>query len=460
MPSWLRSLTGRIVLVTITVALISVVISALVSVQLIQATIVNDARAQLRAEVVTLSTQPLVTARVLARDARTIDPGGGRFALIAPDGAVTGAAARFVSGADATRVLAGRKVSLIRDSGGESVVVEAVPRPGGGAVVGVRAIADIRAAGAGFVPWTVLALVAGLLAGILAGVLLARRIARPLVRTAASARRMALGQRGVPLEEHTIAEIDDVSRALGGLDAALAASEARQREFLMAVSHEIRTPLTAVRGYAQALAEGIIEADETAAVGQTLVAEAARLDRFVADLLELARLEADDFGIELGDVQLLDLVGAAAGAWRARCRQVGVDLRVETPDAGIVVRTDAMRVRQIIDGLVENALRVTPVGGIVVIAVAEQAGSARLEVRDSGPGLSEEDRQVAFERGVLNDRYRGVRPVGTGLGLSIAARLVANLGGTVAASAAAEGGACFRIELPILHSSNNRLSNA
>ncbi|MEO8907823.1 MAG: HAMP domain-containing sensor histidine kinase, partial [Microbacteriaceae bacterium] len=436
MLRWSRSLTGRIVLVTITVALISVVITALVSVQLTQATIDNQARAQLRAEAVALSTEPLAAARVLARDAHAVNPRGGRFAVIGADGSAigaAGAAARVVGKADIARLLSGERVSLMRDSGGESVVVEAVPRPGGGAVVGVRAIADIRAVGAGFVPWTILALAAGLLAGILAGVLLARRIARPLVRTAATARRMAAGQRGVPLETHTIAEIDDVSNALSSLDTALAASEARQREFLMAVSHEIRTPLTAVRGYAEALAEGVIEADETASVGRTLVAEAGRLDRFVADLLELARLEADDFRIELGDVQLLDVVAAAAGAWQAGCRQAGVELRVEEPATGILLRTDAMRVRQIIDGLVENALRVTPAGGTVVIAVAAANGRSRLEVRDSGPGLSKEERRVAFERGVLNDRYRGVRPVGTGLGLSIAARLVANLGGTIAA---------------------------
>ena len=105
------------------------------------------------------------------------------------------------------------------------------------------------------------------------------------------------------------------------MDDALIASEGRQREFLFSISHEIRTPLTALRGYAEALADGAIGAGDLRATGETLVAETARLDRFVSDLLALARLEADDFVIEPADLQLnqllTDLLDAVAGDLRA-----------------------------------------------------------------------------------------------------------------------------------------------
>ncbi|WP_435534106.1 histidine kinase dimerization/phospho-acceptor domain-containing protein, partial [Glaesserella parasuis] len=92
------------------------------------------------------------------------------------------------------------------------------------------------------------------------------------------------------------------------LDHALATSEGRQREFLLSISHELRTPLSAIRGYGEALADGVIDPAATADAGRVLVTETDRLDRFVADLLELARLEADDFSIERVDVAAADLV--------------------------------------------------------------------------------------------------------------------------------------------------------
>jgi two-component system sensor histidine kinase BaeS len=120
------------------------------------------------------------------------------------------------------------------------------------------------------------------------------------------------------------------------------------------------------------------------------------------------------------------------------------------------VTTDARRLRQVIDGLVENAMRVTPEGGAVEVAASAEAPSSDVaaragvlvEVLDSGPGLAPEDLAVAFERGVLRGRYRDIRPVGTGLGLSIASRLVERFGGTISVANRPDGGAVFSVRLP------------
>ncbi|MGI8667088.1 MAG: sensor histidine kinase, partial [Jatrophihabitans sp.] len=107
----------------------------------------------------------------------------------------------------------------------------------------------------------------------------------------------------------------------------------------------------------------------------------------------------------------------------------------------------------VLDGLLENALRVTRSGMPILLAVRRESAPdgrpvAVLEVRDGGPGLAEADLAVAFERSVLYERYRGVRQVGTGLGLAIVDGLVARLGGTVEAGHAPEGGARFTVRLP------------
>jgi two-component system sensor histidine kinase BaeS len=125
----------------------------------------------------------------------------------------------------------------------------------------------------------------------------------------------------------------------------------------------------------------------------------------------------------------------------------GVEVRAEV-SGPLVVSTDARRLRQLLDGLVENALRAAHRGAPVVLAGREEDGAVVLEVRDGGPGLSDEDLARAFDRGVLRDRYAGERKVGTGLGLSIASRLAARLGGRLSAGRAPEGGAAFSLRLP------------
>ena len=138
-------------------------------------------------------------------------------------------------------------------------------------------------------------------------------------------------------------------------------SEGRQREFLLSISHELRTPLTAIRGYAEALADGLVEADQVRQVGRTLQAESERLTVFTNDLLALARLEADDFTLSCRDVDVTAVLQGAARAWGAAATSAGVLVEV-AESAPVRIRSDAARLRQLVDGLLENALRVSVAG--------------------------------------------------------------------------------------------------
>jgi two-component system OmpR family sensor kinase len=233
----------------------------------------------------------------------------------------------------------------------------------------------------------------------------------------------------------------------------------------MSVSHDLRTPLTAISGFAESLADNVVPPEQAAHVGAVMLGEAQRLNRMVADLLDLARLDAQDFRVDPIPIDLVALVRDAALVWARRCAQEGVRFELQAPDHPLVVTTDAVRIRQVLDGLLENALRVTPAGAPMMLAVAgapsrestdptppersDPRAGVVLEVRDGGPGLTDADLPVAFEQSVLYERYRGVRKVGTGLGLAIVDRLVRRLGGTVAAGHAVEGGARFTVWLPI-----------
>ena len=105
---------------------------------------------------------------------------------------------------------------------------------------------------------------------------------------------------------------------------------------------------------------------------------------------------------------------------------LGTELAAEP----VLVATDPGRIRQVVDGLCENALRVVPAGAPLILAVRPGPHGGVLEIRDGGPGFTDEDLAVAFQRGALHQRYRGIRRTGSGLGLALAARLVGRLGGT------------------------------
>ncbi len=497
------SLTARAVVVTCLVAVTSVLITAAVALPLALRSANDDSRLALadKARVAANAIEGRKTAQAQQREeqrarkvVQTLRDQGTEAVLIRdgrPDQA--GLPAHIVR-----QVADGGTVSQRVVYNGRVMIAEGRSAGDGDGIVLLQPTASVTARTVMNRLW--LALAAGLLAGVVAGVLLARRLGRPLREVAVAARRLSAGDRAARAPVDAPPEVADVSFALNDLAAALAMSENRQRSFLMSVSHELRTPLTTIKGYAEALADGVVAAEAAQRAGQTMLAESEHLDRLVEDLLVLARLEADDFPLEIMQVELVSLAANAAESWSGRCAAVGVDLRTELPNHAVLVRTDPGRIRQVLDGLLENALRVVPPGGPVVLAVrpggvgavgtGEEAtlafpvagmpppparlalasgppaagppyvappfagpGSglpfAVVEVRDGGPGFSDDDLAVVFERGALYERYKGVRKVGSGLGLALAARLVARLGGQIEAGHAAEGGARMTVRLPL-----------
>ncbi len=439
------SLRTRILVATVIVALIAVIATALAALTLVRSIDTSSARGDLSAQVDRLANAKPATRDAIIAGLSQLDAPGTLVAAVSPSGAVTGSA--LVPRRVILELRAGRDVSTTVRSGGTSYLLEGRPTAQGGGVVALQDVGTVRALTPTVLGRILLALAIGFVVAAVAAFFVARALAKPLVRLAAAARRMAAGQRNVSLAPSGIPEVADVEAALGSLDSALVHSEGRQREFLLSISHELRTPLTAIRGYAEALGDGLVPADQLAQVGKTLEAESERLTSFTTDLLALARLEADDFSLQPAEVDVVSVLAAAAAAWRAAATSGGVVVEV-TASAPVMVTTDAARLRQLVDGLVENALRVSPSGSRVTLSARSDGAAAIIEVADGGPGLTAEDAAHAFERGVLRERYRDARPVGSGLGLSIAARLIERMGGTISAHSAPGGGAVFRITIP------------
>ncbi|MEV7323983.1 HAMP domain-containing sensor histidine kinase [Streptomyces sp. NPDC093970] len=446
-------LAGELVLLAAAVTTVAVLLTGLVAWHTLRGAAEAQERDQLARQAKVLGRVPALSALLYEGEQRIAGANGVEIAVVDPAGVVTGPAAPALDTARRDVLLSGRALSSTGELQGAEVLVEGVPARTGGAVVLTRPLTDVDSAAARMRRDLLLPLGVGLAGAVAAGVALARRFARPLGRAVDVAARLAAGERGVTASDPSAtpgpAEAVELGRALGVLDAALVSGERRQRDFLLSVSHEIRTPLTSVLGYAEALADDVVPAGRLPEVGRILHAEARRLDRFLADLLDLAALETDDFRLDVADTDLDALVREAATTWRERCARHDVEFRLEHPGRPVAVGTDGFRVRQLTDCLLANALRITPAGAPVVLAARVGDEAVEIEVRDGGPGLTEEDLAVAFERGTLHERYRGLRPVGTGLGLAIAYRLATRLGGTLTARARGpEGGAVFTLRLP------------
>jgi len=275
-------------------------------------------------------------------------------------------------------------------------------------------------------PYVYSLLIAALAALVLAAAaayLLARRIARPVGRVADAARSLAQGTEPDPIPVERTTELATLATSFNDLATQLSRAREAERNFLLSVSHELKTPLTAIRGYAEAIQDGAIDPQEAAA---TVALEAARLERLVRDLLDLARMNRTDFSVHPSEIDLAEVADDAVRRYQPQADAFGVSLRAVSEGAAPAV-ADADRVLQIISNLVENALRLTSPGGEVRVVTAP--GEVRVE--DTGPGLEDDDRARAFERFYLHERYGRERPVGTGLGLAIVKELTTAMGGTV-----------------------------
>jgi two-component system OmpR family sensor kinase len=300
------------------------------------------------------------------------------------------------------------------------------------------------------------------LAGV--GYVVVRRSLRPLVAVETTAEAIAAGdltQRVPESDPRTevgslshsfnlmLAQIENAFAEREASEAEARSSEERMRRFVGDASHELRTPLTSIRGFAELYRQGALPATADVHRAMSRVeSEASRMGVLVEDLLLLARLDQQR-PLERGSVDLLQLAGDAVQDARAVDPLRRVELEVVASGPAPTVRGDGQRLRQVFGNLVANALTHTPEGTPVVVRVSTTPAEAIVEVADHGPGIADGDKPRVFERFFRADSSRTRASGGSGLGLSIVAALVAAHGGTVAVVDTPDGGATFRVVLPL-----------
>lgn len=279
------------------------------------------------------------------------------------------------------------------------------------------------------------------------GVFAAWRATRPLRAVADTTRRiLATGDLAarVPGPEGT-GELAALVRQLNTLLERNAAHVTVLRETLDNLAHDLRTPLTRLRGTAELAIQDGGDPAETRAALAGCVEETDRLLHLLERLLDVSAAEAGALKLNRETVDLRTLTTRAADLYREVAEERRIAVALDQP-APVDVRVDAVRLGQVVNNLLDNALKYTPAGGGVVLALRREAGHAVLTITDNGPGIAPAEREAVFRRLYRSDASRSQR--GLGLGLSMVKAIVEAHGGTVAAGDAPSGGACLTVRLP------------
>ncbi|MGH9027826.1 MAG: HAMP domain-containing sensor histidine kinase, partial [Acidimicrobiia bacterium] len=339
------------------------------------------------------------------------------------------------------------------DRDGDTVFI-AVPldpiEPGAGAVpvlVMTQAIEANPLGRAG--PFFLLAGALALVVAVLVSAYLAGRLTRPLAAMEATTGAIASGDLSarVPVQGHPDDELARLAHAIDGMAGQLEVARGAERAFLLSVSHDLRTPLTSIQGYSEAIADGTVsDPEDLRRAAHIIGAESRRLSRLVADLLDLARLDAREFSLTPVPVDARHVVEEAVDGFRPSATEHGVALQLSAGPP-LASDVDPVRLAQIVANLVENALKYA--ADRVQVAVVPDNGTLVLSVLDDGPGITPADLPHVFERLYASRRVTG-RAVGTGLGLAIVRELAAAMGGAAEVERANGDGTRFVVRLPVL----------
>jgi two-component system sensor histidine kinase BaeS len=280
---------------------------------------------------------------------------------------------------------------------------------------------------------------------------LARRMTRPLAAMETTARAIATGDLSARVDEEHVRddELGTLAHAINAMAQELEDSRGHARAFLLSVSHDLRTPLTSIRGYAEAIADGTVEgADARVRAAEVISTESRRLERLVADLLDLARLDTRQFSLRPLTVDARAVVAETVEAFQPAAADIDVVLVMGEGDP-VTVRSDPQRLAQIVANLVENALKFAGARVDVDVEAGVGDGEGGFEVtgRDDGPGITPTDLPRVFDR-LYTSRAVPGRAVGTGIGLAIVRELAVAMGGTARAESDGTTGTRFVVRIP------------
>lgn len=276
------------------------------------------------------------------------------------------------------------------------------------------------------------------------GIVLARRLAQPVVALTAAISAMRRGEKPPPVATSANDEIGMLVHAFNDLSAELDRSNRARQQMTADIAHELNTPLTIIGGYLESMRDGVLP--PTPARFGTMHHEARRLQGLIGDLRLLSMADAGDLTLTRESVDAAWLLQATVSAFAQQAETRGITLH-STCEAGIApIDGDPARLQQVLTNLVNNALQHTPTGGRIGLSAAMTGSQVRLQVQDTGDGITPGALPHIFDRLYRGDSARSTD--GSGLGLAIARAIVDLHHGQISATSSVGAGTTIELRLP------------
>ena len=275
---------------------------------------------------------------------------------------------------------------------------------------------------------------------------LSRRILSPVKALTYAAKRLGRGDFKQRVEVKDKSELGELANTFNAMASDLERAEQLRQNMVADVAHELRTPLSNIKGYLEAVRDGVITPD--ADTIRMLDEEATLLARLVDDLQELSLAEAGELKLTRQATDIADLINQTVSAIEAKAMVKGISVSTELADKLPPVNIDTHRISQVLRNLLENAIIHTTAGGNIKVTAVPQSNWVEVRVVDTGEGIPAEELPFIFERFYRVDKSRARATGGSGLGLTIARRLVEAHGGEIKVQSEVGKGSRFSFTIP------------
>jgi signal transduction histidine kinase len=287
---------------------------------------------------------------------------------------------------------------------------------------------------------------AALAFSLLLGIVISRIFTRPIRELTDAARKVANGNLNQHVEVRSNDELGELTVVFNDMTVKLSQLIESRKRMTADIAHELRTPISVILGHAEGIHDGVLDASpETIEI---IRHESIRLEKLVNDLRVLALSDAGDLKLSPQPSSPIQLMQTVQDIFKYKAQSKEIELVLDHPVQLPDVMIDTDRMVQVFSNLVENALRVTPRGGIIRLAASEQDHQVDMVVSDTGPGLPDGESELIFDRLYRTDQSRQRDQGGSGLGLAIARTLVEKQGGKIWAESIPGSGATIHILLP------------
>lgn len=289
-----------------------------------------------------------------------------------------------------------------------------------------------------------------LLVAFFLSILMSRWISAPLRRISREARQVADGQ-AHPIPPEGPEEVQQLAIAFNDMAQRVRSSQQSQKDFVANVSHELKTPLTSIQGFSRAILDGTIESrQELIDAAEVINSESGRMSRLVQDLLTLAKMDAGTTAYEMTILNINSLLENARRKFVPMAEAAGITFDTQISQEPALISGDGDSLMQVLDNLLDNALKFTPEGGRITLTSDVTPEWVEIHVIDTGEGISPKEQKRIFERFYQVDKARaGGKFRGYGLGLAISRQIVESHQGMLSVTSQPGEGSHFVVKLPL-----------